>query len=96
MAPVKHINVPDKSGQVYCCLRNRIVRLDDEQWRRFCDGCGMYAGRAGGQGVACVWEDARLLPDPYVVTDPEAELRSNQRKQVAARPASGDCSVPGL
>jgi hypothetical protein len=44
----------------------------------------MFGGLAGGQGVECLWEDARDLGNPYVVTDPYAECRQNQRRKIDA------------
>ena len=82
MAQIKHINIADESGQVYCCLRNKVVKLDKEQKKGFCGSCRMYAGDAGGQGVECVWEDLRHVQNPYVVRNPVAELLSNQTKQI--------------
>ena len=77
---IRHINLADKEGKIYCCLRNKVVLLDEEQRSRFCAGCRMYAGNAGGLGVECLWQDSRPLADPYVAVDPAAEFLSNQKK----------------
>lgn len=92
---VRHINLSDPDGQVYCCLRNRVVKLDDEQKQAFCSGCRMYAGEASGKGVECVWEDLRPVSDPHVVRDPYAELTSNQKRQIWPTDHLSTCMVFG-
>ncbi|WP_284644157.1 hypothetical protein [Paenibacillus silviterrae] len=82
MRNIRHVNLADQQGRVYCCLRNRVVDLDDAQKERFCSSCIMYAGDAQGLGVECEWEDARAVEDPHTVTDPQEEWRSNQVKQI--------------
>lgn len=80
---VNHINVADVKGQVYCCLRNRIVVYDEEHRTRYCNGCKMYNGNAGGAGVECLWDDIRETEDgQMVVTDPVQEWTSNQKRRV--------------
>jgi hypothetical protein len=59
-----------------------VVELDDKQLEDFCSGCRMFAGDAGGQGVACIWEDVRDVSNPHIVHNPLAEFVSNQIKQV--------------
>jgi hypothetical protein len=83
MRNVKHVNLADQEGRVYCCLRNRVVKLDDEQKERFCKGCIMYSGDAQGLGVECVWEDIRPVADPHVATEPYVEWKSNQAKGIS-------------
>lgn len=82
MRSVKHINLSDPDGRIYCCLRNKIVKLDEVQKEQFCQSCRMYAGNAGGRGVECAWEDMRSVKDPYIVTSPDAEFNSNQQKRI--------------
>lgn len=82
---INHINLPDGNGQIYCCLRNRIVRFDRAHQERYCSGCRMYNGDAGGSGVECLWDDIRETEsDSMVVTDPVHEWESNQKKRVRA------------
>ncbi|MEK8132194.1 hypothetical protein WMW72_30275 [Paenibacillus filicis] len=82
MQPVHHRNLKDESGRIYCCLRNKVVKLDDRQEHEFCRGCSMFAGDAEGQGVDCVWEDLRPVASPYVVRDPAKEWLSNQTRHI--------------
>lgn len=80
---INHINLPDAKGQVYCCLRNRVVRYDSVHQSMFCNGCKMFNGTAGGFGVECVWDDNRTAADArLVVTDPVQEWFCNQKKRV--------------
>lgn len=83
MRNVKHVNLADQEGRVYCCLRNRVVKLDEEQKAGFCRSCIMYSGDAKGQGVECLWEDARPVADPHVAADPYKEWKSNQVKGIS-------------
>jgi len=82
MPRIRHVNVQDSQGRIYCCLRNRIVTLDERQRSGFCRACPMYAGDAGGRGAECVWDDWRAVPDPYLVPDPAAEYRCNQQRKL--------------
>lgn len=80
---INHINVPDANGQIYCCLRNRIVRFGQDHMDQYCSGCRMFGGDAGGSGVECHWDDIRETEaDHVVVTDPVKEWASNQKKRV--------------
>jgi len=85
---IRHINLKNTNGEVYCCLRNKVVSLNEEQMSRFCRGCPMFAGTAEGKGVECVWEDVRDVSNPLVVHDPVREFISNQHRKVAARDSS--------
>ncbi|WP_040949937.1 hypothetical protein [Gorillibacterium massiliense] len=82
MTMITHINLENSETEVYCCLRNRIIRLDDQHKHQFCAGCKMFRGEAGGRGVECRWDDPRNLPDPYVVTSPQDEWQSNQERKI--------------
>lgn len=92
---INHINLPDTMGQVYCCLRNRVVRYDAGHRARFCGNCKMFNGTAGGCGVECLWDDSRAEAAVsksgetgaaeyacVVVTDPVAEWAAHQKKRV--------------
>lgn len=93
MRQIRHINIADESNRVYCCLRNKVVKLDEEQKNGFCGKCRMYAGDAGGQGVECVWEDMRPVGNPHVVRNPAAELHSNQIKPIVKHDHLATCIV---
>ncbi|MFD2615623.1 hypothetical protein [Paenibacillus gansuensis] len=88
MKRVHHINIKNDRGEVYCCLRNKVVPLDEEQLTSFCKGCSMFAGTAGGQGVECIWNDMRSIGSPCLITDPVSELKQNQTRQVRLRTVS--------
>lgn len=82
---MNHINLPDAMGQVYCCLRNRVVRYDEGHQSRYCSGCKMFNGTAAGCGVECLWDDNRYKnTDHVIVTDPVGEWTNNQKKRVQA------------
>lgn len=83
MKKTNHINYATSEQEVYCCLRNRVVQLDASHTTKYCQGCKMYGGNADGEGVECIWEDVRDVPNPYVVTDPHAEWISTQKRSVA-------------
>lgn len=93
MRQIRHINLADENSRVYCCLRNKVVKLDEEQKKGFCGSCRMYAGDAEGQGVECIWEDMRPVSNPHMVRNPGAELLSNQMKQIANTDHLATCIV---
>ncbi|MCZ8523531.1 MULTISPECIES: hypothetical protein [Paenibacillus] len=82
MRQINHVNLTDTNGKIYCCLRNKIVSLDESQKQNFCGGCKMFAGDAGGRGVECVWDDARPVSNPHTVNNPFTEMLSNQARRV--------------
>ncbi|MVP01984.1 hypothetical protein [Paenibacillus lutrae] len=82
MTLIHHINYQNADNEVYCCLRNKVVRLDDYQKNTFCGGCKMFAGFAGGKGVECEWDDMREVSNPLIVRDPVKELFSNQVRKL--------------
>ncbi|MEC0232437.1 hypothetical protein [Paenibacillus alba] len=84
MALITHVNVCNADNEIYCCLRNKIVKLDVQQKEQFCQGCKMYAGEADGyaRGVTCVWEDVRVVSNPHVAVDPIEEFTHNQIREV--------------
>lgn len=77
-----HINLTDANGQVYCCLRNRIVALDQKHQQHYCTGCRMYNGLAASGGVNCLWEDQRTDGGDLYITDPNREWIENQENRV--------------
>lgn len=83
MTMVNHQNIANEKNQVYCCLRNKIVQADIEQQMRFCAGCQMYQGNAGGAGIECRWEDLRTTAPLVIIHDPVAECVFNQSKLVS-------------
>ncbi|WP_135555568.1 hypothetical protein [Paenibacillus cymbidii] len=86
MTNIRHRNVIDADGQIYCCLRNKVVTFDTEHQNTYCSGCKMKAEEPRGGIVTCEWEDLRPVADPCVVTDPQAEWKSNQKRQIVAPP----------
>jgi hypothetical protein len=79
---ITHYNYRNSDNEVYCCLRNKVVTLNNQQTEQFCKGCKMFEGDAGGKGVACVWEDTRNVGNPHIVLNPLVEFASNQMRQV--------------
>lgn len=82
MPNVNHINYADANGNVYCCLRNKVVQLDETQFTSYCFGCKMFGGTAQGQGVECFWDDARQVNNPHIVNDPIGEFNHNQTRKI--------------
>jgi hypothetical protein len=84
MALITHVNVCNADHEIYCCLRNKVVKLDSQQQEQFCSGCKMFAGDEDGQmdGVTCVWEDVRDVNNPHYALDPLEEFIHNQKRQV--------------
>lgn len=82
MPMIRHHNIRSGQDEVYCCLRNRVVKLDEQQLSQFCQGCRMFAGELQEGGVACVWDDLDNVGDPHVASDPWEEFMRNQAKQV--------------
>ncbi|MDF2958446.1 MAG: hypothetical protein K0S39_181 [Paenibacillus sp.] len=82
MSIITHINYKDQNGHIYCCLRNKVVELNQQQQEQFCNGCKMFGGTADGKGVICIWEDLRNVSDPHIVHDPVREFIKNQTRIV--------------
>lgn len=85
MSYVNHLNVANKNGNVYCCLRNKIVQLGEMQVTNYCLGCTMFKGlEESYKSVQCVWNDPRDLKDEdvYVVLDPQLEFMSMQSRDI--------------
>ncbi|WP_246079467.1 hypothetical protein [Paenibacillus piri] len=80
------MNFKNKDGLIYCCLRNKVVELDQQQHEQFCQGCKMYGGDADGRGVTCVWEELRNVGNPHIVHDPVQEFNRNQKRTIAIAP----------
>ncbi|MCZ8511315.1 hypothetical protein O9H85_02450 [Paenibacillus filicis] len=75
-----HMNLA-KEGQVYCCLRNKIVPLNGEQVEAYCSGCPMNKGVEPGKFANCYWNDARPIKSPHWVIDPRVEYISMQTRK---------------
>jgi hypothetical protein len=82
MTMIHHLNVVDPEGQIYCCLRNRVVPLNEYHKAKFCSGCKMFNSDLQGQGVECVWDDQRMVENPHVVLNPHKEWKSNQTRKI--------------
>lgn len=95
MPLINHLNLSDSNSRVYCCLRNRVVLLDDAHKETYCALCGMFNGDAGGGGVECLWDDMRETEgSTVVVEDPYREWASNQvRKVKTAGDDNAACGV---
>ncbi|MCL6459703.1 MAG: hypothetical protein K6T85_17040 [Gorillibacterium sp.] len=83
MTMINHINMANEDNEIYCCLRNKVVRADAEHTQKFCSRCKMYQGNAQGGGIECRWEDSRIGSDWLVITDPFEEWVFNQKKKVS-------------
>lgn len=82
MTHINHINLANTTGNVYCCLRNKIVRLNESQIADYCSGCKMNRGAESGKSVQCHWNDVRDVTDPYIVVDPQLEFISMQNRKL--------------
>lgn len=82
MTKILHHNVRSEQNEVYCCMRNRVVKLDEQQLEQFCRVCRMFAGELAEGGVACEWDDPRNVSNPHLASDPWEEFMRNQEKQV--------------
>lgn len=80
---VTHTNYKNQDGHIYCCLRNKVVELNQQQQEQFCQGCKMFGGMVGdGQGVNCIWEDLRNVSNPHIAHDPIREFNKNQTRYI--------------
>lgn len=92
MPIMNHVNIPDKEGHIYCCLRNRVVNLNSKQQKHYCSSCKMYNGNANGTGVECLWDDMREASGTeIIVTKPNEEYANNQKRKVKT---VFHCNVP--
>lgn len=82
MTTINHINIANEEKDIYCCLRNKVVRADAEHQATFCSGCKMFAGTAEDRGIECRWDDQRAVSNPHLVEDPYQEWMSNQSRKV--------------
>ncbi len=80
---INHVNYANEIGNVYCCLRNKVVELNQFQIDNFCSGCKMFKGGNEGR-VLCYWKDLRQISDPHIVYDPRTEYLSMQKKKLDA------------
>jgi hypothetical protein len=88
------MNYCNEKDEIYCCLRNKVVKLDQLQLERFCQSCKMFGGTLQGGGVVCIWDDSRDVSNPHDVYDPQEEFLHNQVKQVPPEgPAMLDIAV---
>ncbi|MCS7460226.1 hypothetical protein N0M98_08735 [Paenibacillus doosanensis] len=86
MAFVDHMNYANAAGNVYCCLRNKVVSLDDAQLKTYCQGCKMFRGAEPGKSVQCYWNDSRDVSDPHIVYEPQLEFKSMQKRKLRISP----------
>lgn len=84
MALITHMNYANEEGNVYCCLRNKVVPLNHLHTLNYCASCPMFKGLYNRK-VNCRWEDLRNLEDPHAVIDPYLEYRSMQQRKVETR-----------
>jgi hypothetical protein len=82
MAYIQHMNHTNANGAVYCCLRNRLVTLNQLQILNYCSSCKMHNGNEEGNNVVCVWDDHREVNNPHVVVDPFLEYQMMQRNHL--------------
>ncbi|WP_438445936.1 hypothetical protein [Gorillibacterium sp. sgz5001074] len=84
MAWITHMNYTNEEGNVYCCLRNKVVPLNPAQTLLYCSSCTMFKGLYKKK-VNCRWQDPRDLQDPHAILDPYLEYRSMQQRSVDKR-----------
>ncbi|TVY06716.1 hypothetical protein [Paenibacillus cremeus] len=77
---VTHVNHVTKYGSIYCCLRNKVVPLNDYQISHYCSGCKMNQGVEQGDKVQCYWNDVRNISNPHIVYDPQTEFKRMQAR----------------
>lgn len=82
MTMVYHRNAANDDQEIYCCLRNKVVKANAEHQAEYCSGCKMFSSLLQEGGVECVWEDLRAGGSRMAVTDPYAEWMDNQRRYV--------------
>ncbi|WP_438431677.1 hypothetical protein [Gorillibacterium sp. sgz500922] len=82
MTMVNHYNKTNEDREIYCCLRNKVVKADADHLAQYCNGCKMFSAVHPDGGVECVWEDIRTDRSRVVVADPYSEWMENQRRDV--------------
>jgi len=92
MTMIYHYNRANEDREIYCCLRNKVVKADADHLTQYCNGCKMFSALVPEGGVECVWEDMRAGCSRVTVTDPYAEWMENQRRCVTPGSAA---VVPG-
>jgi hypothetical protein len=93
VALITHMNYKNEEGNVYCCLRNKVVSLNKVQTLHFCSTCTMFKG-LNSTKVNCSWEDIRDLENPHCVIDPYLEYKSMQQRKIT-RPIIIEAEVGG-
>lgn len=80
--PVRHINLSDDSGRVYCHKGGAISELDGLHLAGMCWSCPYFAGLAKGYGVECTYEDQNVGPniDEVSFSNPDDALASAPEK----------------
>lgn len=58
---VRHVNISDTEGKVYCYKQYAVVELDGPHLSEQCWVCPFWAGLAGGYGVECMYEDDKVM-----------------------------------
>jgi hypothetical protein len=58
---IRHINLTDDEGQVYCHQKHAIIPIDGEHIAKSCWGCSYWSGMAKGWGVECTYEDGNIV-----------------------------------
>ncbi|MFE5323935.1 hypothetical protein ACFQ88_35195 [Paenibacillus sp. NPDC056579] len=86
MTYINHVHYANMQGNVYCCLRNKIVPLNESQIKDYCQGCTMFRGGEAGKSVQCYWNDVRDVQDPHEVYEPQMEFKSMQKRKFLLEP----------
>lgn len=94
MAWITHMNYTNEEGNIYCCLRNKVVPLNQLQTLSYCSSCAMFKGLYHRK-VNCRWEDPRSLEDPHAIIDPYLEYRSMQQRKVDTKTVIIEAKVGG-
>lgn len=72
---VNHINVPDKSSNIYCQRIKSIIHLDKAgKFWKTCRKCPMFNGTYQGEGVECLYEDSSPSSSTIYNYSPKQEM----------------------
>lgn len=73
---VRHVNLTDEDGQVYCHQEGGLVVYDGEHIHKSCWSCPYWSGVAKGYGVECSYEDVNVPAgiDEVSMSKPEDAL----------------------
>lgn len=85
---VRHINLVDDSGQVYCHFMAEIVPLEGPHVATVCWKCPYWTGLAGGYGVECTYQDENLGKGVQEMTYRNAEDSRDHAPKKAGNPDS--------